>query len=588
MIQALNQDMPYDQFVKWQLAGDEYEPNNPLAMMATGFLAAGTHATQITANQVEKERYDELDDITATVGTSMLAMTVGCARCHDHKFDPIPQKDYYRLLSTFTTTVRSEIEVDLHPDETAKVKNAFDQKHRPLVEALENFEKDQLHERLNKWLQSSPAKVAPRWLILDAETLTSAGGATFTRRDDGSYLATGKNADFDTYTFTAKFPAERITAVRLEALSDPSMAKGGPGRAANGNFALTDFKVTAITQGHDPIPISLVHPKATFEQKGLPIAAAIDSDPKSAWAVDPEFGKDHAATFELQAPLECEVETTLTFTLKFENNKGHNIGRLRLAISGADAPPDFHGDHADAKLVARVNAALAHPAADRSGDDRSILMQWYRSTDPAWLALKKAEQDDLKAAPHPKLTKMLVSSEGLPPLRLRTQGADFFEKSYFLKRGDVNQKDGEATPSFLTVLMPGPGEEKRWQTAPPPGTRTSYRRRSLSNWITDVDAGAGRLLARVMVNRLWQHHTGRGIVATPNDFGAQGEKPTHPELLDFLAQELIRNGWRLKPIHKLIMTSAVYMQNGDYDEKRGVSGPRESAAVAARAPSPRS
>src|SRR5581483_8521539 len=111
VIEALNQDLPYDQFVKWQIAGDELDPDNPLAWKATGFLAAGTHATQITANQAEKERYDELDDMTATIGTSMLGMTIGCARCHDHKFDPIPQTDYYRMLSTFTTTVRAEVDL---------------------------------------------------------------------------------------------------------------------------------------------------------------------------------------------------------------------------------------------------------------------------------------------------------------------------------------------------------------------------------------------------------------------------------------------------------------------------------------------
>ena len=125
IIQSLNQDMPFDQFVRWQIAGDEYEPNTNLALMATGFLAAGTHATQITANQVEKERYDELDDMAATVGTAMLGLTVGCARCHDHKFDPIPQADYYRLVSTFTTTVRSEVDLDFHPDHTCAAQETW-------------------------------------------------------------------------------------------------------------------------------------------------------------------------------------------------------------------------------------------------------------------------------------------------------------------------------------------------------------------------------------------------------------------------------------------------------------------------------
>jgi hypothetical protein len=159
---------------------------------------------------------------------------------------------------------------------------------------------------------------------------------------------------------------------------------------------------------------------------------------------------------------------------------------------------------------------------------------------------------------------------------LHTQGADFFDKTYFLKRGDLNQKEGEAPQGFLQVLMRAPEAEKHWQLAPPTGSRTSYRRRSLANWITDTDAGAGHLLARVIVNRLWQHHLGRGIVATPSDFGAQGEHPTHPELLDWLATELIRQGWRLKPIHKLIMTSSVYQQSAAFDPERARVDPNNT------------
>ena len=148
-----------------------------------------------------------------------------------------------------------------------------------------------------------------------------------------------------------------------------------------------------------------------------------------------------------------------------------------------------------------------------------------------------------------------------------------WSRRYFLKRGDPNQKDGIATQGFLQVLMPGPDQEKRWQVAPPTGWRTSYRRRSLANWMTDVDNGAGRLLARVIVNRLWQHHFGRGIVATPSDFGTQGDKPTHPELLDWLAKELIDNGWKLKHIHKLMMTSAAYMESSAGDKAKTAMDP---------------
>jgi len=160
-----------------------------------------------------------------------------------------------------------------------------------------------------------------------------------------------------------------------------------------------------------------------------------------------------------------------------------------------------------------------------------------------------------------------VCSEGVPAIRLHTQGADFFEKSYYLKRGDPNQKNGEAQAGFLQVLSRAPDGEAHWKVAAPAGSKLSYRRTGLANWITDKDYGAGHLLARVMVNRLWQHHMGRGIVATPNDFGAQGARPTHPELLDYLAGELIANGWKLKPIHRQIMLSSAYMQSSDFNEK---------------------
>jgi cytochrome c553 len=297
VIKAFNQDLPFDTFVRWQLAGDEYEPDNSLAVMATGFLAAGTHSTQITKNLVEKERYEQLDDKLRTLGTAMLGLTIGCARCHDHKYDPIPTKDYYRLLSVFTTTVKANVDINLDPESYRKAKAEWDR--------------------------------------------------------------------------------------------------------------------------------------------------------------------------------------------------------------NLDAP-----------------------------------------------------------APKAKLVKALIASEGVPPLRMHTQGADFFEQTYFLKRGDADQKEGVATPSYLQVLMRSADADKHWLVQPPKGWRTSYRRRSLAEWMTDPECGAGNLLARVIVNRLWQQHLGRGVVATPSDFGVQGDSPSHPELLDHLAGELIRGGWRLKAIHKLIVTSAAYLQDG--------------------------
>jgi hypothetical protein len=151
VIRALNDGLPFDTFVKWHLAGDEIAPENPLAWMATGYLAAGVHSTQITKNEVERHRYDEMDDMLATTGTAMLGLTIGCCRCHDHKYDAFPQADYYRLLSTFTTTIRSEHDLNLDPEGYRKAKAEFDAKHRPLAEALAKFEKEQLSGRFAAW-----------------------------------------------------------------------------------------------------------------------------------------------------------------------------------------------------------------------------------------------------------------------------------------------------------------------------------------------------------------------------------------------------------------------------------------------------
>ena len=124
VIKALNADMPFNQFVRWQLAGDELAPTEPLALAATGFLGAGMFPTQLTETEFESARYDELDDMTATTGVAFLGLSIGCARCHDHKFDPIPARDYYRFAAAFTKTIRSEIDVDLQPEETSLSRDA--------------------------------------------------------------------------------------------------------------------------------------------------------------------------------------------------------------------------------------------------------------------------------------------------------------------------------------------------------------------------------------------------------------------------------------------------------------------------------
>jgi cytochrome c553 len=558
VIKAFNADLPYNTFVKWQIAGDEYEPDNALAVMATGFLAAGTHSTQITKNLVEKERYEQLDDKLRTLGTSMLGLTIGCARCHDHKYDPIPTRDYYRMLSTFTTTVKANVDVNLDPVGHKKALAAWQTEHDQVVDVLREFEKKEMPGRFDLWLKSQPVPVPPpTWVILDLQTPKAQGAATFMPQDDGSLLTAGKIGDFDTFTLTARTTLDGITALRLETLADESLPRKGPGHADNGNFALSDFRVTVTAKDGKAIPLKLVNPRATFQQKGLPITAAIDNDKKSAWAVDPEIGHDHVAVFDLETPLANQGEILLTFTLEFKNNKKHAIGRPRLSVTTRPRPVALDGESTPEHIINILDRRGAGPL---TAENQARLLKWYRTLDRQWQRLLADVAVHQKTTPRPPVVKALIASEGVPPLRMHTQGADFLEQTHFLNRGDPDQKEGVAAQGFLQVLMRHPDGEKHWQTPPPKGWHTSYRRLALAEWITDVEHGAGQLLARVIVNRLWQHHLGRGIVATPSDFGFQGEAPSHPKLLDYLASEVIKNGWRLKPLHKLIMTSAVYLQ----------------------------
>ncbi len=549
VIRALNADQPYDEFVRWQLAGDELAPEKPEAWKATGFLAAGTHATQITANQAEKERYDELDDMAATTGNAILGLSVGCARCHDHKFDPIPTADYYRLISTFTTAVRSDYDIEVNSWDARERHATWEQKHAPLTAALEKWEQETGRKRAENWLRSgNPGWMEPTWLSLTADKLGISGTyyvlSSQKKLADDSYLVGVTAGTPDTYTFTTKVSGVMIGALRLEALLDKSLPGYGPGWSDNGGFALSDLTVSARFADGQTKPVALAGGKPT-------------------WKVT-KSGEEAAKAFRLAERLDATDGVELTVTMKFVTGRGReNFGRFRLSFSLRPGAPE-KGTAFPFKTFALARQALAKSEytqgkATPKPEEMAAVSRMYYLKDEEWMALREAVDDHARLEPRSEFVKALVCSEGLPAVRLHTQGPDFYDKTFQLKRGDLNQKQEEAKPGFLQVVTRA--DESRWALPAPEGARTPMKRAALARWITDPDGGAGQLAARVIVNRLWQHHFGRGIVTTPSDFGAQGEKPTHPELLDYLAGELIRNGWKLKSLHKLMMMSQVYQED---------------------------
>lgn len=581
VIKALNSDMPWDQFVRWQIAGDEIAPDNSLAMMATGFLGAGVFPTQLTEKEFESARYDELDDMVATAGTAMLGLTIGCARCHDHKFDPIPMKDYYQLVSTFTTTIRSEIDIDLDSEAYRNELTKWEAEHAKLVAAKATYEaKPGVKKAFENWLSTGASSMPPSaWSLPEVlGAVSSQKASTLTLQPDGAILATGNAPAKETYTVKVKPGSRTIRFVRVEALTHPSMKRNGPGRAGNGNFALSDFKVHVVKGEGTKEQLKFASAKATHQQNtdSLSVASSFDDNPDgTGWAVDfGGIGKDQAAVFAFASPVEIKEDATLELSLRFSNNGQHSMGRFRISVSGLASPPVEVGE-GDSSVLTEALTALEKGSLNQK--HRETLFNVFAETDTEWGAFASAIQKSLAAKPQPSTAKVQVTADGFPPTKHHADGRGFphfYKETHYLNRGDPNQKTGVAEQGFLQVLMRNGKTSEHWQTSPPAEwTRSPYRRLNFASWITDAENGAGHLLSRVAVNRVWHHHFGRGLVSTPNDFGLQGALPSHPELLDFLARRFIANGWNLKSLHRDILLSATWLQSSDPSPEKSAIDP---------------
>ena len=592
LIRAFNDDMPFKRFLEWQLAGDELDPANPQAMMATGFLGAGVFPTQLTEAEFESARYDELDDMVTTTGVAFLGLSVGCARCHDHKFDPIPSRDYYRMAATFTTAIRSEVELDLEPETNEQRRLEHAEQIVKLEKELRQYEQTVAQEAFGIWIQEyDEVEASDPWQTMKVLEIKSSGGTKFESQSDGSWLALGKAPAKDELTIITESELKAASRLRIEALTHDSLPRKGPGRADNGNFALgnVELKLLASDDGAKTGPLAsdgklasgarqtivLKQAAATHQQNtsSLSVMASIDQDPISGWAVDRGgIGKDQAAVFEFAEPVEMKGKVRWTLRLLFNHpNQRHAMGRIRLSLSGrADAPVEVGSEDVLSHLRPVLREAKQN--RDPKSEAWKTSLQWYLTTLPEWRAKKKRIEELRKNGNGTKLTKVMVTSEGLPHMKHHADGRGFphfYPQTHLLNRGDVEQKQEVVTAGFLQALTPEDADEKHWVSqASTGGRRTSFRRATLANWMTDVELGAGALVARVIVNRVWQHHFGRGLVATPNDFGVSGDVPSHPQLLNWLAEDLVSHGWQLKRLHHLIMTSSVYRQSTAHDEKR--------------------
>jgi len=544
VIDALNANMPYDQFTIEQLAGDLLPKADIRQKVATGFHRTVTCNVEAGVSP-EGNRVNQVIDRVNTTATVWLGITLECAQCHDHKFDPFTMKDYYSLFAFFNNTplevqlpsnksdvshdfVGPYLDLPLTPDQQREA-DELDQKRAVLTREEEKLKQGSESDYAT-WEKTTVASLAnqPEWQRLKVTEFKASGGEDHEILEDDSVLLTGKVPDTSTYTVEVETDLENITGFKLEALTHPELPGEGPGRgdAVRSNFVLHEFKAALRKDGEEE-PIALQSASAEFSQKKWSVAGAIDGKPKTGWAVSPQLGKPHWATFNLARPIAKLEGATLVFRLEQNFGQGRVIGNLRLsAISDPSGAGSFPSE---------IAALLKKPNAKRNPKQRNTLKAHFLKSNPALVKLKAELARLTKERGNLKADQTLVMIELEKP-----------RKTHILKRGNFLAPDAEV------------------QARPParlPKLEKSSNRLDLARWLVRRD---NPLTARVAVNRWWAELFGSGIVATLEDFGTQSEPPTHPELLDWLAVEFMESGWNMKHVLKTIVLSQAYQQSSSF------------------------
>ncbi len=542
VINALNDDRPYGRFVEDQIAGDILYPEDRWSWVGVGFLAAGPWDSSsqqgIQDGTVDKriaQMMDRDDMITSTMST-FTSLTVHCARCHDHKFDPISQEDYFSLQAVFAGVDRANRSHDSDPE--------IRRRRKTLEAALDRLEADEWpdqymnpHEARSlfiDWL-SEKRKAESLWMALDRESLSTRSGSVAERLEDGSWLFSGDHApEIDSYTIEGYSGLDSVAAIRLELLPHTSLPHGGPGRQLNGNLHLSELRVESIEDGIVSLHELRPEARSDFDQQGWDVSRAVDGDESTAWGIYPEVGEFHQAVVDLTDPIVMKPGLKIRVSLDQLHGGRHLIGRFRLSVSDRPSLP----------AAAPVTAALRPWLEAASIPQADELLPELKSF------LKTHIHGELGNLP--SQTRAYVATSQFEPVG-NFKPAREPRPVNVLKRGDIHRPGEPAEPGSLSCLKHQPPRFDIPASAP-----EGMRRAALAQWLSDPE---NPLTWRSIVNRIWLHYFGRGIVATPNDFGRMGSRPSHPDLLDFLAGELIRSGGSLKQVHKSILMSRTYRQS---------------------------
>ncbi len=541
VIAAINSDLPFDQFSIQQLAGDLLPNAGHAQKVATGFHRQTLTNTEGGTDQ-EEFRCKAVVDRVSTTATVWLGTTMGCAECHSHKYDPFTQREFYSLFAFFNNANEKAIPSP-NADEQAtytKAKQAHDADGAKLKAAFDEYAKNDLAPKRDAWLKTASLD-AVSWHALTPDKLAAKHGTTLKPDKEAVIHATGTAPAKETYTVETKLALKRLGGIRLEVIDDPDPKKG-PGRSKDGNFVLTGFRVQLFAPGQfEGKPVELHNAKADFSQVNFPVANALKGEDTSGWAIAQQQQKSHVAVFELKQPVELAEGARLVFTLDQHYKENYTLGQFRLSVTDASGPlkPDFTPD--------AITAALAAKADQRTPKQLEVIAKYFREqVDEQGKKLQAAIDDHAKKAPAAPATTAAVLAE---------EGA---RKTFIHVRGNFLDKGTEVrptTPAVLHALKPRAVQPDRLD---------------LAQWLF---APENPLTARVSVNHLWKNLFGRGLVGTVDDFGKQGEKPSHPELLDWLAAAFAAPadhaprtthqagfGWSRKAMIKAIVTSATYRQ----------------------------
>ncbi len=543
VINAVNQDMPFDQFTVEQIAGDLLPGANEDQQLATAF-----HRQTLTNTEggTDKEqwRIEAVFDRVETTGAVWLGLTLVCARCHSHKYDAIAQREYYQVFSFFNNGDESNTKVTTSAAAQAKFENDL-VAHKARVALTETSlaaARKASGPALKKWIAETTAQLARsrkdpiRDLPLADPAATAGDKVKLAVEKDNVFLVSGANPDKASYTIIARLDAPQLTGLRLEVQTDKSLPRNGPGRADNGNFVVTGLTVelSADKSFAKPRRLPLSRSEASFTQKGFPTSAALDGKPTTGWAISPQTGKPHTATFFFSRPEVLKRPQHIRIRIDQSYGGKHTLGRFRL-VPLAGSPPGL--------LLPKAVLAALDAVSKVPGDagSQAVLATHFLTIDKATVALAKQLAELQKKTPKPPRMDVRV-------IRQRVKNP---RTTYILHRGDFLQPQKD-TPIAAGGIGPLPPVKQRAAKAKTPGDRLD-----LARWLISE---ANPLPPRVAVNHVWSHLFGRGLVATLNDFGVRGEQPTHPELLDWLAVEYRSLKWSRKALIRSIVLSATYRQ----------------------------